>query len=153
MPAPTGAARVVVDPNVLVSAAITRGTARSVVELAAGGSYVMVVCPHLVDELTVDLGRDRFLRWRTREQLDRFVADIVALADHTDDPDFVAAVTRDPNDDYLVALAVNSAAVICTGDSDLHDPELQVEVLTPADLVARFRPSTLPARDAPPRER
>ena len=98
----------------LVSAAITRGTARSVVELAAGGSYVMVVCPHLVDELTVVLGRDRFLRWRTREQLDRFVADIVALADHTGDPDVVAAVTRDPNDDYLVALAVNSAAVICT---------------------------------------
>src|ERR1700682_5392671 len=84
---------------------------------------------------------------------DRFVADIVALADHTDDPDIVAAVTRDPNDDYLVALAVNSAAVICTGDRDLHDPEAHYPTSGPVrrttELTCSFRVTNTRPRGGP----
>ena len=65
-----------------------------------------------------------------------FVADIVLLADHHSDPTNVLAWTRDPNDDYLVALTVDAGAdLICSGDRDFEDVHL-VEVLTPRALLS-----------------
>lgn len=111
---------VVVDPNVLVSAVITDGVSRQVLDLAALGVYRLVACPRLLAELQNVLMRDKFLRWRTREQLDRFVVDIELLADLNPDPVDIQAATSDPDDDYLVALAVGARAdLMCSGDSDL----------------------------------
>lgn len=127
--------RVVVDPNVLVSAAIAGGNPFRVVELASGGLVGLVASPRLLDELGGVLARDKFLRWRTREQLDRFVADIAVLVESAADPVDVPAVCRDPNDDYLVALAAEAGVdVLCSGDRDLRDVA-GVVVRTPAELV------------------
>ncbi|MGD9793553.1 MAG: putative toxin-antitoxin system toxin component, PIN family [Acidimicrobiia bacterium] len=137
MPTSAAVARVVVDPNVLVSAAITSGTSRSVVDAASTGVLVIVVCPLLVAELTAVLARERFERWRTRDRLDRYVADIISIAEHHPDPCPIAAVTRDPGDDYLVALAAAADAVICSGDRDLHAAAIDVAVFTPGELIER----------------
>jgi len=52
-----------------------------------------------------------------------------------DDPDPVPHVLRDPDDDYLVALADTSAAeAIVSGDLDLHEATgLPIMVLTPRE--------------------
>lgn len=127
--------RVVVDPNVLISAAIAGGHPQRVVDLAAAGTIRLLACPLLLDELESVLARDRFLHWRTREELDRFVADIRVLAEMLRDPREVPAVTRDPDDDYLVAFALEAAAdVLCSGDLDLLDVS-SVIVRSPAELV------------------
>lgn len=57
-----------------------------------------------------------------------------------DDAEDVPAVTRDPHDDYLVALARASAAdVLVPGDRDLLDREVAaVEVLAPREFVERL---------------
>ena len=59
-----------------------------------------------------------------------------------DPPGPHAAVCRDPDDDYLVALATASGAdAIVTGDLDLLavDPkQLSFEVVTPRQLVDRL---------------
>jgi len=49
-------------------------------------------------------------------------------------------VTRDPKDDYLVALALGADAdAITSGDDDLHAAtDLGVEVLTPRELLTRL---------------
>jgi len=56
------------------------------------------------------------------------------------DPDEVPAVTADPDDDYLIALAVAAAAdALVSGDkhlTDLGDPP--VPVLTPRELLDRL---------------
>jgi predicted nucleic acid-binding protein len=86
------------------------------------------------------LARERFLRWRTREQLDRFVADIRVLAHRLPDPTDVPAVSRDPNDDYLIALfRAAEADVLCSGDGDLAAVD-GLEVLSPRDLLNRLVP-------------
>jgi putative PIN family toxin of toxin-antitoxin system len=127
--------RVVVDPNVLVSAAIAGGNPQRLVELATIGALQFLACPLLLDELEAVLARDRFLRWRTREELNRFVADVRQLAEFHSDPAEVPATTRDPNDDYLVAFAVEVAAdVLCSGDADLL-AVTHVVVKAPAALV------------------
>jgi uncharacterized protein len=131
--------RVVIDPNVLVSAAIAEGAPRHVVALAAAGAIQMVSCPGLHDELEGVLARDRFLRWRSREQLDRFAADLRVLAWQVPDPSDVSAVSRDPDDDYLVALVHSAGAdVLCSGDADLA-AVTEVEVLSPRALLDRLR--------------
>jgi len=45
---------------------------------------------------------------------------------------------RDPNDDYLVALAETADAVIVTGDDDLLAAGIQPPAITPAQLLARL---------------
>jgi len=127
--------RVVVDPNVLISAAIAEGNPHRVVELAAAGLVTIVASPHLMDEVRTVLARDKFLRWRTREELTRFVTDIELLAEPAPDPTDVAAVCRDPDDDYLVALLRQTDADgLCSGDQDLHAVE-DITVWMPAALV------------------
>jgi putative PIN family toxin of toxin-antitoxin system len=127
--------RVVVDPNVLISAAIAGGNPQRVVELASYGVIRLVACPLLLDELETRLARDKFLRWRTREQLTRFAADVRALAETAPNPAEIPAVTRDPNDDYLVALAHAAGANgLCSGDADLRAVS-GLTVWTPAELV------------------
>src|SRR3546814_8390611 len=97
----------------------------------------MISCPHLHGELEGVLVRDRFLRWRTREDLDRYVADLRVIAFQVPDPLDVPSVTRDPSDDYLVALAKAAKAdVLCSGDGDLEDVN-EVAVLSPRALVNR----------------
>lgn len=127
--------RVVVDPNVLISAAIARGNPHRVVDLAASGLVTIVASPLLIEELRTVLARDKFLRWRTREELDRFVADIEQLAEPAPDPIEAPAVCRDPHDDYLVALFHETDAdALCSGDQDLHDVG-DITVWTPVALV------------------
>lgn len=127
--------RVVVDPNVLVSAAIAGGNPQRVVELAAVGALRLIACPMLLDEFEAVLARDRFLRWRTRQQLDRFVDDVRALAEPLPDPVDVPVVTRDRGDDYLVALVrMSGADALCSGDADLL-AVTDIVVRTPAALI------------------
>ena len=57
-----------------------------------------------------------------------------------DDPDPVPAILRDPDDDYLVALASESGAdAIVSGDLDLHEATgLSVDILTPREALTRL---------------
>lgn len=131
--------RVVIDPNVLVSAAIANGAPRRIIEFTAAGLIQMISCPRLHEELEGVLARERFLQWRAREQLDQFVADLRVLAHQSPDPADVPAATRDPNDDYLVALARAAGAdVLCSGDADLADVTV-VSVRSPQALLDRIR--------------
>lgn len=122
----------------LVSAAIAGGTPHRIVDLASDGRIRIVASRHLLAELSDVLTRERFLRWRTREQLDQFYAEVCAVAEITDDPAETPPETRDPKDDYLVALArAAHADAICSGDGDLADVA-GIEVLTPAQLLPRL---------------
>src|SRR3546814_17910111 len=102
----------------------------------------MISCPHLHGELEGVLVRDRFLRWRTREDLDRYVADLRVIAFQGPAPLDVPSVTRDPRDDYLVALAQAAQhAVLFSGDGDLGDVEAAgfmgpSSLVTPVDETA-----------------
>lgn len=57
-----------------------------------------------------------------------------------EDPEPVPKVLRDPDDDYLVALAYACAAeAIVSGDLDLHEAAgLSVTVLTPREAWRRL---------------
>jgi len=138
--------RVVADANVLISAALARSpNAPSVVilEAALDGRLDLVTSPQLLGEITNVLKRPRLRKYLSIDEALRFVADLATQTIlRSDPPGPPAAVCRDPNDDYLVALATaRDAEAIVTGDPDLHaidTEQLGIEILTPRQLADRL---------------
>lgn len=136
--------RVVADTNVLVAAVIAPdGRCGRLLLAATEGRWSVVASPRLLDELAEVLARRKFRRWLPAEDAAAFVSAVSRLAEIHDDPPRPAPITRDPDDDYLFALATAAGAeAIVTGDVDLtalDDPP--VPVLTPAELLARLHGS------------
>lgn len=134
--------RVVIDLNVFVSAAIQRGASHRIIEswLAGTADFEVVMCSQLLGEVRdVLTTRPRLRKWISLETAVLFVDTIEALVDLVDDPAEVQTETRDPNDDYLIALArQNRVELIVTGDKDLLEWEQQrPPVVTPAQFEQR----------------
>lgn len=132
--------RVVVDPNVLVAAAITDGvSARLLDHWLTLRSFEIVVCPMLVAELRDVLGRDKFRRWITEQAAALVVGRIEHEAETWRDPVEILESTPDPKDDYLVALYHDADAdALITGDADFAGLADELVVMTPAELLARL---------------
>ena len=128
--------RVVLDANVFVSAATQKGPAhRIVLDWLDQQTFELVMCPALLEEVrSVLTERPRLRRWIDLETAMTFIETLAATVDFSPDPILSTAFTRDPKDDYLVALGrIENADFIVTGDKDLLDwPEQQPPVVTPA---------------------
>src|SRR4029077_10876380 len=96
------------------------GVASRIIAAAIDGRFDYLLCPRLVGEFTDVLSRPKITRRLSDANRERFIADVVGVGREVDDPVQIAAVSRDPNDDYLLALATEHAAEqIVTGDDDL----------------------------------
>jgi len=130
---------VVIDANVFVSAAIQRGAPFRIIDswLSGTADFEIVMCPELLGEIREVLTtRPRLRKWISLENAELFVDTIETLVDLVPDPEEIGAETRDPNDDYLIALArFHDAKVIVSGDKDLLEWEKQrPPVVTPAQF-------------------
>ena len=113
--------RVVVDPGVLVSALITpSGPPAEIVRAIREERLRIVVCPHLLAELLGVLQREKFRGYVTIDEAEQYVAGLASIAEVRPDPAAEARISRDPKDDYLLALTRESSAdAIVSGDADL----------------------------------
>lgn len=140
--------RAVADTNVFVSAVLTPGgTCDQVVTALLTLRWQLVASPLLLEELTSVL-----LRPKLAAQIDRrgsapavlvevrLVAQLADLAELVDDPELRPALTRDPDDDYLLALAETAGAdALVAGDKDLLAVKPRtVPVLTPRVFLERL---------------
>lgn len=137
--------RVVADANILVSAALGRSPQSPsvrIIDAALDGRIELVMSPALLEEIADVLSRPRIRKRLSADDAQLFLADVAAqvvmLADPLDPP----TVCRDPDDDYLVALAmIADAEVLVSGDNDLlavAPARAGVEVMTPRQLVDRL---------------
>lgn len=132
--------RVVLDTGVYVSGVIARGGSPDLILRAWRRNVIEVVAsPMLLDELQRVLSRPKFARYVTASEAQEFVERVQRRATVIVDPAKAQSVTRDPGDDYLVALAEHAGAVLVSGDRDLLDADLpSLEVITPRELVSRL---------------
>lgn len=133
--------KVVIDPNVLVSAAVAFGASSQLIDRwLTDRPFELIVCPMLIDELRDVLSRDKLRRWLTLQDAERLVDRLGTEAENRPDPTEIPAVTDDPKDDYLVALfRDNNADLLVSGDSDLLDlTAADLTVVTPAELLDRL---------------
>ena len=134
--------RVVLDTNVFVSAARTpRGVCGRILDAACAEIWKMVVSEQLLDELAEVLHRPWVSDWLAKSEAEEFIAAIREIAEMVADPppSSIRAV-RDPNDEFVVALARSAGVTaLVSGDRDLlilDDPEYPV--WTPAMFLARL---------------
>ncbi len=117
--------RLVVDATTLVSgSANPHGESPPSLLYAdlAGASFELIACPQLLAEIERGLRKPYFRERVTDEELAEIVAGIADAATMREDPMRAEPLLRDPDDDYLVALARESGAeAIVTGDKDLLD--------------------------------
>ncbi len=98
------------------------------------------MCPALLAEVREVLtARPRLRKWISLEAATLFVETIATLVDLVAAPVGVDAETRDPEDDYLIALArSNGAELIVSGDKDLLEWRRQEPpVITPSEFEQR----------------
>ena len=100
----------------------------------AGPRLQAVVCSKLIEEFRDALGNRYFQERFDAADLAEIVANVEEAAVKHENPSRVEALLRDPDDDYLVALARQAGAeAIVTGDRDLLDHP----GLTPPAIDAR----------------
>jgi putative PIN family toxin of toxin-antitoxin system len=128
----------VFDPNVLVSGVISaHGAPASLVDLIDAGVVVPIVCPTLMGELRRVLHRPKFRRYVSPDQATTFFGEFAHSAEYHDDPAEPPSMSRDPDDDYLIALARTAQAdALVSGDKDVTQLVLDdMPVQTPRELL------------------
>lgn len=132
--------RAVLDPGVLIAALLSqRGAPARLVMLWLEGTFELVISPKLIAELETVLRRRKFRQYVSREQAEAYVAMLARLAIVAVDPLEVGAVSRDPKDEYLLALASSvEAAALVSGDAHLTHLRTDPPVLTPARFLERL---------------
>ena len=133
--------RVVVDPGVFVAALISRtGTPARLLRHWLDGAFDLLVAPAVLTELAEVIAREKLRRHFTLRQANAFVALLRERGVDIPDPEYVEARTRDPADDYLLAVAESgSADVVVSRDKDLTElVDPPVLVLTPAEFLERL---------------
>ncbi|HEY8951248.1 MAG TPA: putative toxin-antitoxin system toxin component, PIN family [Candidatus Dormibacteraeota bacterium] len=112
--------RAVLDVNVLVSALLSRsGAPGRLIALWLGGAFELVVSEALLAELNRALAYPKLREHVGREDAAAFIELLRSTASMFADTEHAAQISRDPGDDYLVALATASASILVSGDSDL----------------------------------
>ena len=129
--------RAVLDPNVLISALLSRrGTPAAIVRAWLDGAFDLVVSPLLLAELeralTYPKIRKRVTAAEAGELVDLLRGGAVLRRDPTDGPPIHS---DDPGDDYLIALAAESQAVIVSGDGHLLRLAGDAPVYSPAQFL------------------
>jgi uncharacterized protein len=130
--------KAVLDAGVLVSALITpRGAPAKLLLAARGGSFALIVSPLLLSELESVLRREKFRRYL---ELDVVAAHLRLLrrdGELVPDPESPPPVRcRDPDDDYLIALAHAENAALVSGDRHLLDLAGTIPVFSPREFLA-----------------
>ena len=149
--------RAVIDTNVLISGLLWRGPPHALIEEAKAGSFTIVSSPALLGELSAVLRRRKFhaILSRSRTDPERELGNLRRLAEIVDPPPLAAPVSRDADDDKVLAAAIAARAdLIVSGDADLltlrrHDG---IRIVDPAAALARIRRQSgrSPARENPP---
>jgi putative PIN family toxin of toxin-antitoxin system len=126
------------DVNVFVSSIVTPGgPADRLVAAAQIGGLELVASSLLLAELDRVLRREKFRRWISVAEVERYVRGVRRMAILVPDPAPAGRWVRDQKDDYLVELARAAGVdLIVSGDKDLLavDPEV-VRVVTPREAV------------------
>jgi putative PIN family toxin of toxin-antitoxin system len=133
--------RAVLDVNVLISAALSaRGPSAEILRKNRDGTFELAVSELLIAELIRAVA---YPTLRKRIPAEKAAAFISWVGDHgtlaEDPPDPAPVSSPDPDDDYLLALAISQRAFLVTGDQHLLGLREDLPILTPREFVNKLR--------------
>lgn len=130
--------RAVLDVNVLVAAILSpTGSSATVLRRWLEGAYDLVVSPKLLEELERTLGYRKIRERVTSEDAGELIELLRRNAEVRNDPTNEPPVrSDDPDDDYLISLAVDARAVLVSGDRHLLDLSDEFPIYALARFIA-----------------
>jgi putative PIN family toxin of toxin-antitoxin system len=131
------AERVVLDTNVLISAALLATGNPFAVLTHVLGTGVLIFSDETFEEVATRLMHPKFDRYVSESARQAFLVDLTAVAEWTAITGAVH-VCRDPDDDKLLETAIAGRAdSLVTGDSDLLElhPFRGLSIVTPAAFI------------------
>ena len=130
--------RVVLDTNVFVSAAIQSGASHRIVQhLIRGNSDELIICDEILSEIRdVLFSRPRLRKWISLDDAKRYVEMLQLHFNFVSNPVFIIPLSRDSDDDYILALAQRERAdYVISGDKDLLVLQIpEISIVTPAEF-------------------
>jgi putative PIN family toxin of toxin-antitoxin system len=125
--------RAVLDPNVVISGALSsRGAPADVLRALDGGEFELIASQALMDELERALAYPKLRRYISEPSAADLVRWVVGSATVVVDPETDPPMhSRDPDDDYLIALASAHRAALVSGDKHLLALEEEIPVFSP----------------------
>lgn len=127
----------VFDTNVLISALLFNKSKPAQAFFAALRNGEVLVSADTISELGEVLGREKFDKYLTDEERERFLRSLLQNARLVEVHEKIRAC-RDPKDDKFLELTVSGAAdYIVSGDNDLLtlQPFKNVQILTPETFL------------------
>jgi uncharacterized protein len=136
-----GLVRAVVDVNVLISAVLSaRGPSAEILRSSRDGGCELIVSELLIAELARALAYPKLRKRIPAEKASAYVSWVRGHGTLAEDPAEPPPMrSPDPDDDYLVALAVSRRAFLVTGDQHLLGLRADLPILTPAQFVLELR--------------
>jgi putative PIN family toxin of toxin-antitoxin system len=138
-PAAAGARRVraVLDPNVIISGALSpTGATAEVLRACGRGEFELVASRALLEELARALGYPKLRRRIGAEDARAVLGWTETMASSVPDPTAPPSVrSPDPGDDYLIALACSCRAALVSGDKHLLDLADHIPVYSARDFL------------------
>lgn len=136
---------VIIDANVWVSAFLSpSGPPGQILEAARSGQLDPNACPTLIREVAEALS-DPWIESKIPHEVGlAAIAELTSLVKLVEDPAQPAAATRDPKDDYIVALAIREhPTCIVSGDRDLLDyAQPPLPIVSPRAFLDALRSSS-----------
>ncbi len=138
--------RVVLDTNVFVSAAIQSGASHRIVQhLIRENSDELVICDEILSEIRdVLFSRPRLRKWISLDDAKRYVEMLQLHFNFVPNPVFIIPLSRDSDDDYILALAQRERAnYVISGDKDLLVLRIpKLSIVTPAEFETILKTHT-----------
>jgi putative PIN family toxin of toxin-antitoxin system len=133
--------RAVVDVNVLISGVLSaKGSSAKILRASRDGQFELVVSELLLAELERTLAYPKLRKRIAPEKAATFGSWVRSHGTVAEDPASPPPVgSRDPDGDYLLALAIDRRAYLVTGDQDLLVLGTDLPILTPAQFSVKLR--------------
>ncbi|MGH2671021.1 MAG: putative toxin-antitoxin system toxin component, PIN family [bacterium] len=113
--------RAVLDTNVLVSALLSAaGAPAALIRAWQDGAFELVTSPLLIEELRGVLARPKIRRFISEDGGRGFIRLLEAQSWRAEDPVGPERLAPDPQDDFVIALALAEGGVLVTGDARLR---------------------------------
>jgi putative PIN family toxin of toxin-antitoxin system len=131
--------RAVFDTNVLIAAFLTEGLCSGLLIRARKQSFDLVLCDDMIREFEGILTKKFKLTSTDISEISAIVSETAAEILHKLNP--VPSICRDPNDDMVIACAIDATAdYIVTGDEDLLilKKHKNIIIINPRNFEALF---------------
>jgi hypothetical protein len=133
--------RVVLDANVLISAVLSsRGTSADLLRATRDGAFELIVSALLLAELRRAFTYPKLQQRVSPESSAAFIGWLREHAVLAEDPATPPPVhSPDPDDDYLLALAIGQRAFLVTGDQHLLGLRDDFPILPAAEFLRKLQ--------------